>query len=151
MNIKEICQDILDFIKQNDLKKRNAQEYSEKDVLQMLSACARAEMLCMFDHFSEIATSPKTSDLLLNKQTTDMSEKLERLLIIENNGNTDQLIKEAESLLQVHKGSEYDTMIRLVVRKHLLTNKSLTFSKRQQIVDKIFGKENRKILLLSKE
>ena len=149
MNVKDICQDILDFTRKNEIKKKNGQEYTEKDVLEMLNDYARAEMLYMFDHFSEFATSPKSYELLMKKQTNDISEQLERLLMIENIGNTDQLIKEAESLLKIHKKTEYETMIRLIVRKHLLTNKSLTFSKKQQIIDKIFGKENRKYFLLN--
>lgn len=76
---------------------------------------------------------------------------LERLLMIESTGNTDRLVKEADSLLKEYQRTEYDTMIRLIVRKHLLTNKELTYSKKQQVIDKIFGKGYRKYFLITKE
>ena len=117
----------------------------------MLNDAARAIMLSMFDHFSELATSTKSFELLIEKTTNDISEQLERLLMIESTGNTDQLVKEADSLLRIYKGTEYDMMIRLIVRKHLLTNKELTFRKKQQVIDKIFGKEYRKFFLVNKE
>ena len=108
-------------------------------------------MLSMFDHFSELATSPKSFDILMAKNTEDISESLERLLMIESTGNTDRLVKEAETLLKEHQRTEYDTMIRLIVRKHLLTNKELSHSKKQQVIDRIFGKGYRKYFLTNKE
>ena len=151
MNLKEICKDILDFAEQNNKKKKDGSSYTNDDVLEMLNDSARAIMLSMFDHFSELATSPKSFDLLMGKRTDDISECLERLLMIESTGNTDRLVKEAEALLKVHQKTEYDTMIRLIVRKHLLTNKKITYSKKQQVIDKIFGKEYRKYFLINKE
>lgn len=151
MNLKEICKDILDFAEQNNKKKKDGSDYTNDDILQMLNDSARAIMLSMFDHFSELATSPKSFDLLMAKNPEDISESLERLLIIESAGNTDRLVKEAESLLKDYQRTEYDTMIRLIVRKHLLTNKELTYSKKQQVIDKIFGKGYRKYFLINKE
>lgn len=151
MNLKEICKDILDFAEQNNKRKKDGSSYTNDDVLEMLNDSARAIMLSMFDHFSELATSPKSFDLLMEKSTDDISECLERLLMIESTGNTDRLVKEAEALLKVHQRTEYDTMIRLIVRKHLLTNKEITYSKKQQVIDKIFGKGYRKYFLINKE
>lgn len=151
MNLKEICKDILDFAEQNNKKKKDGSDYTNDDILQMLNDSARAIMLSTFDHFSELATSPKSFDLLMAKKTEDISESLQRLLMIESTGNTDRLVKEADSLLKDYQRTDYDTMIRLIVRKHLLTNKELTYSKKQQVIDKIFGKEYRKYFLINKE
>ena len=151
MNLKEICEDIVNFAEQNNKKKKDGSSYTNDDIQQMLSDSARAIMLSTFDHFSELATSPKSFDLLMAKNTEDISESLERLLMIENTGNTDRLLKEADSLLKEYQKTEYDTMIRLIVRKHLLTNKELTYSKKQQVIDKIFGKGYRKYFLTNKE
>lgn len=151
MNLREICKDILEYAEQNGQKKKDGSSYSNDDILQMFNDSARAVMLSMFDHFSGLATSPKSFDLLMEKKAEDISEKLERLLMIESTGNTDRLLKEAESLLKDYQGTEYDTMIRLIVRKHLLTNKEITHSKKQQVIDKIFGKGYRKYFLIDKE
>lgn len=151
MNLKEICEDLLEYAKQNGKKKKDGSDYTNDDMLEMLNDSARAIMLSMFDHFSELATSPKSFDILMAKNTEDISESLERLLMIESTGNTDRLVKEAEALLKEYQRTEYDTMIRLIVRKHLLTNKELSHSKKQQVIDRIFGKGYRKYFLTNKE
>jgi len=151
MNSKEICNDILDFAEEKNKKKKDGSKYTIDDIFQILNDFSRAIMLSIFDHFSELATSPKSFNLLVDKNPEDISEHLQRLLMIESTGNTDLLVKEAESLLKIYQKTEYDTMIRLIVRKHLLTHKELSFNKRQQVVDKIFGKENRKYYLINKE
>lgn len=150
MDLDGKCKEILDFANRNNKMKKNGEAYTREDILAMLNDSARAIMLSVFDHFSELASSPKTWELLISKELNDMSEQLERLLIIESSGDTDRLVKESESLLKVKPGLEYDTMIRLIVRKHLLTNKSLTFNKKQQVIDKIFGEQHRKDFLVNK-
>lgn len=148
VNKKEICSDILQFINDNDLRKKNGGEYTERDVEEMVNDTARATMLGLFNHFIEISTSPKSYSLLMEKEETDITEQLMKLMVVENSGNLDLLIKEAESLLKLHKNTEFDIMIKLIVRKYLLVNKNLPFAKKQQMIDKIFGQWAKKELLL---
>lgn len=148
INLDEIKRDLLDFVKRGNIKKENGEEYSEKDILVTIQDSARATMLSVFDYFAEISTSPKSLELLLEKEAEDVSEMIQRLMIIESYGNTDALLREAETLLKTYSKTEYEVMIKLVVRKHLLTNKNLPFSKKQQVVDRIFGKDARKSFLL---
>ena len=148
INLDEIKRDLLDFVKRGNIKKENGEEYSEKDILVVIQDSARATMLSVFDYFAEISTSPKSLELLLEKEAEDVSEMIQRLMIIESYGNTDALLREAETLLKTYSKTEYEVMIKLVVRKHLLTNKNLPFSKKQQVVDRIFGKDVRKSFLL---
>lgn len=149
-NAEFLCKDIMKFIDENDIKKKNGSKYTEKDVKEMLNDNARATMLSYFNHFAEFSTNTKSVKLLVDKEITDISENIMRLMIIENSNNTDLLLKEADGFLKKHKGSEYSIMAKLIVRKHLLTNKELPFDKKQQICDKVFGKAARKDLLLSR-
>lgn len=149
INLEETCKQILDFAEQNNKRKKNGDHYTKDDILMMINDSARAIMLGIFDHFAELASSQKTSELLTNTPVSDMSEQLERLLMIEFSGNTNNLVKEANSLLKSIRDQEHATMVKLIVRKHLLTNRSLTFSKRQQVIDKIFGDKYRKDFLLT--
>lgn len=149
MNLDEIKKDLLNFVKRENIKKENGEEYSEKDILDAIQDSARATMLSVFNYFAEISTSPKSLELLLEKDTEDVSEMIQRLMIIESYGNTDALLRESETLLKTYSKTEYEVMIKLVVRKHLLTNKDLPFSKKQQVVDRIFGREARKRFLIS--
>lgn len=149
VDLEQKCEEILDFAKQNNKRKKNGEPYTKEDILKMFNDSARAIMLSVLDHFAELAASPKTWEILINKDINDMSEQLERLLIIESSGNTDLLVKEADSLIKINNGLEYEMMIKLIVRKHLLTNKSLTFHKKQQVIDKVFGSKYRKNFLIS--
>lgn len=149
INLEETCKQIRDFAEQNNKRKKNGDHYTKDDILMMINDSARAIMLGIFDHFAELASSQKTSELLTNTPVSDMSEQLERLLMIEFSGNTNNLVKEANSLLKSIRDQEHATMVKLIVRKHLLTNRSLTFSKRQQVIDKIFGDKYRKDFLLT--
>lgn len=148
MDLESTCNDILEFIEYNNIKKKNGEQYTNEDVLRLLNNTGRALMLSMFDHFSELATSPKIIDILIDREIGDSSEEIQRLLIIENSGNTDMLLNEAEALLKKYKGTEIESLIKLIVKKHLLTNKNLTYNTRQKITDRIFGKKYRKQMLI---
>ncbi len=146
---EELCNSLLLYIQKIGVTKKNGESYCQEDIFEMFNNYARAELLSIFDHFAEICTNSKTISLLTSKQTSDSSEKIQRLLIIENSGNTDIFLKEAESMIKENKSVDIEIMIKLVVRKHLLCNRDLTFRKKQQIIDRIFGKQARKLFMLS--
>lgn len=143
---EELCDSLLIYIEENGITKKNGNSYSKEDIVEMFNDYARSEFLGMMDHFAEICTSSKTFSLLTEKITSDYSENIQKLLILENSGKTDLLFREAESLLKDTKSDDIRIMVKLVVRKHLICNRDLPFSKRQQIIDKIFGKHARKFL-----
>ena len=149
MNLDMVKKELLNYIKKEKIKKEDGKDYSEEGVMELIQDSARAIMLSLFDYFAELSTSPKSIELLLEKDICDISEKIQRLMIIEASGNTDALLREAEIMLKNYSMTEYEVMIKLVVRKHLLTNKELPFSKKQQVVDRIFGRDSRKMFLLS--
>lgn len=144
-----ICDDLIAFARQHNKKKKNGDEFTKNDILKMLNDTCRAIMLSIFNHFSEIATSSKTVDLLKNNTTTDLSEKLFRLLVIENSGDTQLLIKEAKKLYDTYEKTNYKIMIQLIIRKHIWTNKNLAYSVEQSMIDTFFGPKYRKEFLLN--
>lgn len=148
IHAEDICNDILDFLDKNPNLIKTGKLYSKNDIMRMLNDYSRATFLSLVDHFTEICTSTKTFSLLVENDLKDASETIVRLLIIENSGNADALLKETESVLKANYPAEVKLMARLIVRKFILTNSELPFNKRQQLIDKILGKENRKILLL---
>ena len=96
-----------------------------------------------------MCTSVKTTSLLIERIPKEASEQLERILVIENSGNTDLLIKEAESIMKKTTDPNIQLMVQLIIRKHIYCNKNLSFSKKQKIIDKFFGKGTRKAFLTS--
>lgn len=148
-HLDEICNELLLFSKSCDIRKKDGEQYTIEDLHKMFEDSARAVMLGLFDHFAELSTSPKTNAILLNKKPEDTVERIERLLFIENSGNTDTLLKEAEALIKGSKDANVRIMVMLIVRKHLICNKNLPFSKRQKLIDRIFGKHKRKEFLIT--
>lgn len=146
-HIDELCDMLLVYAAETGKKKSNGSDYTHDDFQNMFFDYARAASLSLYNHFAEICTSPKTTQKLVERDSTDAIEKIARLLIIENSGNTDELLKEAEAVIKHSKDMNTRIMAQIVVRKHLLYNKKLSFSKKQQLVDRIFGKSARKTLL----
>jgi hypothetical protein len=148
-NIEKLCNDLLIFTQKNKLEKKAGIPYSKDDILDLFISYGNAMVLSLYDHFSELCTSPKTIDLLSAKDYIETNKRLERLMIIENSGNTEVFMREAEKIIKTSKDDNYNYLIRLIVRKHILCNPELPFNKRQQIVDKFFGKGARKEMLMS--
>ena len=143
----EICKELVEFSKINN-DKGMVKELTEKDVKEMLTDYSRASFLSIVDHFTEICTSTKTFDLLMKNEIADASEYIERLLIIENSGNSDLLLKNAEAIIKNNYTPNVVLMAKLIVKKHIITNPRLPFNKKQQLIDKIFKEDNRKKRIL---
>jgi energy-coupling factor transporter ATP-binding protein EcfA2/predicted phosphodiesterase len=148
-NIEKLCDELLDFAQRTKSEKKAGVAYAKDDIFDIIVSCSIAMILSLYDHFSELCTSPKTIDLLLAKSYTESNKQLERLMIIENSGNNEKFVREAERIIKTSKDETYNHMVRLIARKHLLCNPNLPFYKRQQIIDKFFGKEARKEMLMS--
>lgn len=146
---EEICNSLLEYANKRGIKKKNGTQYTKEDFREILNDNARATMLSLFDHFSEMCTSVKTTNLLINRNPEEASEQLERILVVENSGNTDLLIREAESIMKKTTDPNIQLMVQLIIRKHLYCNKNLTFNKKQKIIDKFFGEGTRKAFLTS--
>ena len=144
----EICNDIVDELRTNGKKKRNGQDYTDGDILKFLSVYAQSIVLATFDHVAELSVNNKTINIILNESPDNTNcEKLQKLLFIENSGNTDLLLKETTRIIS-ENNPLMSMLAKLVMKKHLITN-NIHFNKKQQIVDTVFGKENRKAFLLN--
>lgn len=147
-NAENICDTILFAIKEEAKTKSNGKDYEKSDIMKFLTAYAQGMFLGTLDHFSQLATSNKTITILLENEVTDYCEQFEKLLIIENSRDTDLLLK--ESLKLINKKIDFITvMVQVIMKKHLLTNSTISFNKKQQIIDTVFGQNNRKLFLLN--
>jgi predicted phosphodiesterase len=150
-NIDRICNGLLELAKRTGETKKGNHPYTRNDIIEMINAHARAIILSMYDHFTELCTNSKTVSLLCEKETIGLAQQLEKLMIWMNSGNLDKFIREAEKMMKILKDDQNKNMIRLMVRKHLICNPDLPHNKRQQITDKFFGsaanKERKELLL----
>lgn len=143
-----LCDELLAFTQRNKIEKKSGVAYNKEDILNLFISYSNALILSIYDHFSQLCTSPKTIDLLSAMNYAETNKRLEKLMIIENYGNTEVFMKEAEGIIKTSKDEVYNHLVKLVVRKHLLCNPELPYNKRQQIVDVFFGKDARKAMLL---
>lgn len=150
VNYDNISAELLSFSEKNNIRKKNGEKYSDNDIREMINDYARATMLSLYDHFSELCVSSKTVNLLQEISPTETGEKIQRLLIIENSGNTDVFLKEAERILKDSNDQDIKLIVKLIARKHILCNKNLPFNKKTQVIDKILGRGARKTFLLLK-
>lgn len=145
-NFDALCNEILNFIEISGISKKTGEAYEKDDIRELFNDYFRAEFLSVIDHFSEICTSTKTISLLTDKEITDSCEKIQKLLIIENSGNSDMLLREAEKIIKDYKDPDIVIMVKLIVRKHIICNRGLPYRKKQQMIDKILGKQANKYL-----
>lgn len=143
----DMCDEAIRLIKEENKQNNNEEEYTRQDIMRLLTAYSQAILIYFLNHFAELSTSMKTLNLLLERNTEDYCERIEKLLIIENSGNTESLLKAAYSMIN-GKNDLMIMMAKIIVKKHLLTNKNIPFNKKQQLIDKIFGDSYRKDFLL---
>ena len=149
MNYDEICDDIKEFIRIFDIKKKNGDSITDEDIHNKIALFGNMLVLSYYDHFAELCTSHKTIDNLIKNDYSCFTKELERLIIIENSGDSELFLVEAEKMLNSKKDPYARFLIKNIARKHLLCNRSLPFDKKQRINDKLLGESYRKELLAS--
>lgn len=144
----ELCDKLFQIAKDSNAKKKNGQVYTINDIQEMLVEYGNGAVLGTYDHFAELCTSPKSIDLLCECDIDGINRRLLRLLVIENSGNTDLLIKEADHVIKAYKDDDFRYLVCIIMRKHLLFNTRLSSSRKQRIADKFFPAAMRKELLM---
>lgn len=143
-----ICKQIKQYADEIQKKYQTGKAIDEDKIKEMLSTQAQCAFLSCFNSFSELAVNKKTLEILNSYNYSSISEKLFRLSILDNSGNTDLFFKEAETFIKENNHPNLITLTQRMVRKHLICN-NVPQSKKQRIIDKIWGKHARKQVLLS--
>ncbi len=146
-NIDNLCNELLELAKETGFEKKSGQPFSKDDIIDMINEHSKAIVLSIYDHFAELCTSSKTISLLSEKEVAGTYQRIQKLMIKENSGDTESFLKEADIILKNSKDDQVKNMVKLIVRKHLLC-KEMHHSRRQQIIDKYLGEAARKPMLL---
>lgn len=147
-NYGKICDDLMKYAFENDLKKKNGLPMTRDDVKDIVAAIGMAMLLSTYNHYAELCTSPKTIHLL-DKPVTDISSETQRLFFFEMAGNTDAFLKEVEIAQKDNKSPLFKYLSRKIVKKHLLVNPGISNKKRQFVIDKLMGGKGKKELLIN--
>lgn len=148
-HLEEFQDGLYDYVMKEKKMKKSGVPYTKQDIVDLINDISRASVLAYYDHFANLCTNSKTILILDKKEIQDINRAILRLMIIENSGQGEYFIKEAEKLVNQTKDLQLKNLILLEVRKHILCSPALSFSKRQEIVDKFFGKHARKEFLIS--
>ena len=147
-NLEDLCKEILTYAEKVGATKKDGSLYNQDDIINMICAYAQTIILSVYDHFAELCTNAKTFDLLANTEAIGIAQELEKLIVYENSGDTDLFIKQADNMNKNVRDFATKNMVKRIARKHLISNPELPIRKRQQLIEKIFGKEAIKNLLL---
>lgn len=147
-DFENLCDWFIEYVNQNNIKKDNGKEYIRADIVDFLQGYGIAIVLSLFDHFSEMCTTENTVEFMTSGEHKKNTNKLQKLLMLELEAPLNEFTREAKKMLEESGDWLFQHMIRLIVRKHLLVNKSIEYNDKQSIVDTFFGKENRKKYLL---
>lgn len=95
-----------------------------------------------------MCATENTVEFMTHGEYEKNTNKLQKLSMLELEAPSKDFIKEAKNMLTKSDDWLFKHMIRLIVRKHLIVNKTIDFKEKQYIVDTFFGKVNRKKYLL---
>lgn len=143
-----LCDWFIEYVNENNIKKGNGKEYIRDDIVDFLQGYGIAIVLSLFDHFSEMCTTENTVEFMISGEYKKNTNKLQKLLMLELEAPLNDFTKEAKKMLEESSDWLFQHMIRLIVRKHLLVNKSIEYNDKQSIIDTFFCKANRKKYLL---
>ncbi len=147
-NFDELCNWFINYVNDNNIKKDNGKEYIRDDFADFLQGFGIAIVLSLFDHFAEMCTTQNTVKFMTSGEYEKSTNKLQKLLMLELEAPWSEFIKEAKKMIEESSDWLFKHMIRLIVRKHLIVNKSIEFNEKQRIIDTFFGKSDRKKYLL---
>lgn len=144
----DLCNWFVEYVNDNNIKKENGKEYVRDDIVDFLQGYGIAIVLSLFQHFSEMCATENTVEFMTHGEYEKNTNKLQKLSMLELEAPSKDFIKEAKNMLTNSDDWLFKHMIRLIVRKHLIVNKTIDFKEKQYIVDTFFGKVNRKKYLL---
>jgi len=147
-NFTEYVKEIKQFVDKNNLKNKKGEVYKESDIEVLFLRFGITAILTIYDNFAFNATDKRSISILESYDLSNLNYKIFNLLIAENYGKTEELTRKAENIYDNTKDRNVKRMISLIIRKHLIYNDNIKFSKRQQLVDKFLGKDARKSLLI---
>lgn len=148
-HIDEFCRELKEYAEVKDFRNKNGDCYSEEEIRFIVTNITRNNVLGLMNHFAELCTTPKTIKLLIEKNDlNDSSERIERLLMIENSGNTELLLKEVERLIKSKVDENVKIMAKMIMRKHLLDKRDIPQNLKRSAIDRVFGKKHRKNFIM---
>ena len=147
-NLDDICAQIKNYADEIYKINNTGKLLTEEKIVEMLSESARCIFLSVYNSFSELAVNRKSLSMLLSYQSTSIANEFFKLSILDNSGNTDEFFKEVERFIKKHNKPNLRILVQQLVRKHLICN-NISQSKKQRIVDKVWGKHARKKIMLT--
>lgn len=147
-SFEQICDWFMNRIEEEKTKDENLKKMSRENVEAFLQNYGIAITLSLFDHFAEMCSTSLTLDFMTSGEYKKSTNKLQRLMMLELEAPLEKFIKEAENMMKETNDLLIKHMVRLIVRKHLFSNKSLAYNDKQTIANKFFNNKYRKEYLL---
>lgn len=144
----ELIKDITSFAESIDAKNEQKKPLRESDILNIFHRLTLSMVLSIYNKFAYLSTDRKSIDILNNYALNNSNYKIFNLMVSENYGATEEFSQKAGDLYNETKDKNIKLMVTRIVKKHLVFTENIKFNKRQQLIDKFFGQEERKTILL---
>lgn len=140
-NFEELIKDLKDFADENNLtidKEDKKVPISEEHIEKLLVDISIRLIFNVYNMYAHILADQNSIKLLEGYEDDDVTHKIFSIMVTENFGNTESLIKKIDALLPETKDKVVNNLISQVVKKHLIYNDNIPYNVYQKIVEKYF-------------
>ena len=126
----------------------SGKEILRKDIVNFLSDAGIMLVLNVYDNIALFCTDSNTIDSLKDYNVEGSNEVIQSLVMCENTRNSNMFIDKSVKICENTRDYFLKYLVKLVVRKHILTTPSLKHDQRNKLTSKVFGKKSEKDLLI---
>ena len=145
------CDIIVDELKSYVCKTKLIENPDEKEIKQILSTVLTAFVLSMYDDVAYYGSDINTIESLLEYEEYNSNITIQKLMMCEATYNSKDFIKKAIDVFEENNDPFTRKLIKLIVRKHLLTHDFIRHDDLDRLSSKIFCGEKKEVLLLSSQ
>lgn len=144
-NAEVIIQDLKDFISEL------SQEYSftDEDLWEILASSCTAIVLSTYDNIAYYGSDTNTISYLSEFSEYNSNIIVQKLLMYEATCSSEEFVKRAINIYERTDDIFIQRLVKLVVRKHLITHDLIDHKELDRIASKIFVGSKKELLLIS--
>lgn len=137
-DFEELIEEILSFTREKALVNSSNKEYDKDSIKRLFIDNAICLILNIYNNFANILSDANSQRLIESNCNDNINDDIFNIMIIENCGYTDELLKKIDEILTNTNNKVIRNMTLQIIRKHLIFNENIKFNRLQSIVDKYF-------------
>lgn len=139
-------EEVIDKLKGIADSMEGTSKWEKEDIAEILSISAISLCLSLYDSIAFLGVNSETLQLLNKVEMRNSNDKIVNLIMEENGGRTDNFINKAIKLKEDEKDEFINSLIKRIVRKHLIT-RTVDYKLKDKVADKIFSSSKKRLIL----